>query len=282
MIAGTEIMSWRGKYIGWYRVLEQSLGKLVPNLSDNEVVENVDSEDQFISPTGQEGLPKNKQKPLPKISLRLSDTNIEIGILYDNQEQLELLRNIFRDIHTNEREQLLKQLQSLDSNYETLLYRKGRDEKPELLRKYVTARLDIRLIERIIEEMENFRKGGRQIQNNKSVYVTPKTPQLYLTRVSVPLLESALREVLREIKPIYSTVMGIKTQREIISDRLRKPRIKRNIYREFINSLNKARKQDIISAEQRREFNKKWREDEDEREILMEKLRDLLNASEGY
>jgi hypothetical protein len=90
MIAGTEIMSWRGKYIGWYRVLEQSLGKLVPNLSDNEVVENVDSEDQFITPTGQKGIPINKQKPLPKISLRLSDTNIEIGILYDNQKQLEL------------------------------------------------------------------------------------------------------------------------------------------------------------------------------------------------
>jgi hypothetical protein len=149
------------------------------------------------------------------------------------------------------------------------------------LRKYVTARLDIQLIERIIEEMENFRKGGRQIQNNQSVYVTPKTPQLYLTRISVPLIESVLKEVLREIKPIYSTVMGIKTQREIISDRLRKPRIKRNIYREFINSLNEARKQDIISAEQRREYNKKWREDEDERENLMEKLRDLLNASEG-
>ena len=29
-------MSWRGKYVGWYRLLENDFNKLVPTLSDIE------------------------------------------------------------------------------------------------------------------------------------------------------------------------------------------------------------------------------------------------------
>ena len=83
-------------------------------------------------------------------------------------------------------------------------------------------------------------------------------------------------EALDDIKPLFATVSGIKTQREIISDRLSKPRVKRNLYREFIEALNEARKQDLISAERRRKINQQWKDDEDGREELMEMLRELL------
>lgn len=274
---GTEIMSWRGKYIGWYRIIEKTLGNLVPNLTDMEVMENVTLDDLLITPTGQESLPRNKKKPIPKIMLHINDNNIELGIIYNNQESLELFRNIFKNVHTQDKEKFFNRLQSLDSNYETLLYFKEQNKNPELLRKYITARLDLQLLERVIDDMLKLRKGGIQVQNNQSVYITPKTPQLYLTRVSVPLIEAKFIEALCEIKPIYETLKAIKTQREIISDRLRKPKIKRNIYREFIESLNEARKQDLISAEKRREFNKKWREEQDKRESLMKQLMELIN-----
>jgi hypothetical protein len=270
-------MSWRGKYIGWYRIIEKTLDNLVPNLNDMEIMENVTPDDQFITSTGQENLPMNMKKPIPKIMLQINDNNIELGIIYNNQESLKLFRNIFKSIHTDDRGKFFNQLQSLDSNYETLLYIKERNKNPELLRKYITARLDPQLLERVIDDMLNLHKGGIQIQNNQSVYITPKTPQLYLTRVNVPLIEAKFIEALREIKPIYKTLKGIKTQREIISDRLRKPKIKRNIYREFIEALNEARKQDLISAEKRREFNKKWREEKDKRESLMKQLMELIN-----
>lgn len=274
-------MSWRGKYIGWYRVIEQILVELVPNLTDREIMENVTPDDQFITPTGLEHLPDNKKKAIPKISLRLSDSNIELGILYDNQESLELLSNIFKDIHKNDLKQLLNQFQSLGSNYETLLYRQEQNKNPELFRKYITARLDLKLLGRVIDEMLNLNKGGTQIQNNLTLYLRPKTPQLYLTRVNVSLLESKFTKALGEIKPIYTTVKGIKTQREIISDRLRKPKIQRNMYREFIESLNEARKLDLISAGKRREFNKKWREEKDKRESLMEQIKEILDPKNG-
>ena len=277
MIAGAETMSWRGKYTGWYKAAKQIMPKLLPDLSDTEIMENVTPEDQFISPTGQEHLPKNKAKPLPRLSIKLSDNNVELGILYNDPEQLELLKNIFRDTHRLEMDKLLKQLQKLDPSYETILYSKGRDEKPFLLRKYVSARLDQQLMERLIEESDGLRKGGRQIQSNQSVYVPPKTPELYLTRIITPLNEKEFRAALENIKPVFATISGIKTQREIISDRLSKPKVKRNMYREFIEALNEVKKRDLISGERWREINQKWRDNEDEREELLAMLNELLN-----
>ena len=276
MIAGAETMSWRGKYIGWYRIAEEVLGKLVPSLSDQEVMENVSIDDQFTAPTGQEHLPRNKAKPLPQLSIKLSDTGIELGIIYQETEQLELLKNIFRETHSRDLEKLLSSLEELDPSYETVLYSQQSDKKPMLLRKYVTARVDAQLLERIIEEAENLRKGGRQIVNNQSVYVQPRSPMLYITRINTLLDEFKYRDALSVIKPLFKVLTGIKTQREIISDRLSKPRQRRNMYREFIEALNEARNNDLISAERRREINKKWRDNEDEREELMDYLKDLL------
>ena len=270
-------MSWRGKYTGWYRAAKQMMPKLLPDLSDNEIMESVTPDDQFISPTGQEHLPKNKAKPLPRLSIKLNDNNVELGILYSEPEQLELLKNIFRETHRLEMNKLLKQLQALDPLYETILYSRGRDEKPFLHRKYVSARLDQQLLERLIEECDGLRRGGRQIQSNQSVYVPPKTPELYLTRIITPLNEKEYRAALENIKPVFSTISGIKTQREIISERLSKPKVKRNMYREFIEALNEVKKRDLISAERWREFNQRWRDDEDEREELLAVLLELLN-----
>ena len=276
MIAGAETMSWRGKYIGWYRITEEVLGKLVPHLSDQEVMENVSIDDQFTAPTGQEHLPRNKAKPLPQLCIKLSDTGIELGIIYRETEQLELLKNIFRETHSQDMEKLLSTLKELDPSYETVLYSKQRNEKPMLLRKYVSARVDAQLLERIIEEAESLRKGGRQIVNNQSVYVPPRTPMLYMTRIKTELDEFKYRDGLTVLKPLFTVLTRIKTQREIISDRLSKPKRRRNMYREFIEALNEARGNDLISAERRREINKKWRDNEDEREELMDYLRDLL------
>lgn len=276
MIAGAETMSWRGKYIGWYRITEETLGKLVPSLSDNEVMENVTIEDQFTTPN-EDTLPRNNSKPLPQLSIKLSDNGIELGIIYTKPEQIDLLKNLYRETHSAEMEKLVTTFAELDPSYETVLYSRQRDQKPMLLRKYVTARIDSTLLERLIEESENLRRGGRQIQNNQSIYVPPKSPLLYMTRINLPLDEFQYRDALDTIKPLYKILTGIKTQREIISDRLSKPRVRRNMYREFIEALNEARSKELISAERRRGINQRWRDDEKGREELMEYLKELLN-----
>ena len=278
MIAGAETMSWRGKYIGWYKLLYRILENLVPELSDREIMENVTPEDELIIPTGQENLPTNKSKPIPNLSIKLNESEIEIGILYYNQAQIDLLKNILKDTHASMLELLLNSFQKLDPNYETVLYSITRDEKPTLVRKYVTARVDKDLLDRTIEEAEYTSKGGRQIIYNKSVYIPPKSIKLYLTRVKTALDEKEFTNSLTIIKPIYEILKGIKTQREIISNRLSKPRKKRNMYREFIEALNEVRRRDLISAERRREINNMWREDdESNRESIMEYLNELLS-----
>jgi hypothetical protein len=270
-------MSWRGKYISWYRILEQHFDGLTPDLTDNEIMENVTQEDQFIIPTNKESKTEEMAKAYPNISIKLSETGIELGILYNEADQFALIKNIFRETHTDQLQKLLNQFQKLDDGYETVLYSKSREEKSILIRKYVTSRVDKQLIGRVIDEAESLRKGGRQIVNNQSTYVPPKNSELYLTRIRIALNEEEYKKSVEEIKPIYETLTEIKTQREIISDRLSKPRIKRNLYREFIETLNEARKRDLISAEKMREINKKWREDEDERESLLQYLMDLIN-----
>jgi len=278
MIAGAETMSWRGKYIGWYKLLYRILENLVPELSDREIMENVTPEDELIIPTGQENLPTNKSKPIPNLSIKLNESEIEIGILYYNQAQIDLLKNILKDTHASMLELLLNSFQKLDPNYETVLYSITRGEKPTLIRKYVTARVDKDLLDRTIEEAEYTSKGGRQIIYNKSVYIPPKSIKLYLTRVKTALDDKEFTNSLTVIKPIYEILTGIKTQREIISDRLSKPRKKRNMYREFIEALNEVRRRELISAERRREINNMWREDdESNRESIMEYLNELLS-----
>lgn len=274
-------MSWRGKYIGWYRIAQQVLGKLVPDLTSQEVMQNVTSGDQLIIHTDQESLPRNKAKPLPQISLELRDTGIELGILYHEQPQLDLFKNLFKETHSKEMKRLLELLQNLSPFYETVLYSKNRNEEIRLIQKYLSSRLDKRLLERIIDECESLRKGGRRIENNESIYIPPRTPQLFLTRIKIPLNEQDYRDALLTIKPIYALLVEIKTQREIISEKLNKPRLKKNLYREFVETLNEVRRRDLISAKRRREINKQWREREEEREELMELLKGMLDMDTG-
>jgi hypothetical protein len=92
-----------------------------------------------------------------------------------------------------------------------------------------------------------------------------------------PLNQGEFLKVLDRLQPIYKTLTRVKTQREIISNRLSTPRRRQNQYREFIELLNEAHSGNSISAERRRKLNDRWRKDEECREDLIEELRELLN-----
>ncbi|MBN2336033.1 hypothetical protein JXL21_10785 [Candidatus Bathyarchaeota archaeon] len=268
-------VSWRGKYIGWYRLVEEELGDLVPSLSDSDVMENVSADDLLViqgETSGQE------EKPLPELHLGLSEKELELSVVYGTRMSVSHFENIFRDTHTEELKTLFTHLAALHPGYETRLYRKERgDSKPELVRKYLSSRMDEQLLHRLLEEAEELRKGGRQTVNDQSVYVQPYTPEIHLVWARMRLNQDEFREALREVKPIYALLSGIKTQRDIIRSRLEKPKKERNVYREFVDALNEARKMGAISAERRRELNKRWRDYEDEREELLSEVRRLIS-----
>ena len=254
---------------------------MVPELSDIDVMESVTPDDVLIIPTNQEGKPRNERKAIPNLSLKLTDDSIEFRITYIDRESIEVLGNLLKDSHRSHLDKLLVELGRLDPSYETILYSNSRDNpKPRLIRKYVTSRLDSMLIERIIEEGDRLRRGGKQMNIDSSVYASPETPEFVFVRQFVPLTTEDFVKVLHKLKPVYKLLTGVKTQRELISARLSRPRHKRNLYREFIEVLNDARGKGLIDADKRRKLNDQWRKDEENREDLIDELKELISEKE--
>lgn len=270
-------MAWRGKYVGWYKLVMEELGRLVPSLGERETMENVSTEDVLIVPLGEPGAADGK--PLPSLHLRIRDQGLELAIVYEYKKSVDHLENVFRETHREEHERLFTLLGGLHAGYETKLYsRSGKSPEPELLRRYLSSRLDGDLLRRLLDEADELRKGGRRVVNNQSVYVKPQTPEVHLVTVGNPLNQEAFRETLREMRPLIELLSGIKTQHEIIRERLGRPIKERNVYREFVDALNEARAQGMISAERRRELDKRWRQHEEERDELLRDVRVLLSS----
>ncbi|MCW4048894.1 MAG: hypothetical protein NWE89_04075 [Candidatus Bathyarchaeota archaeon] len=268
-------MAWRGKYIGWYRLLKEEYGDLVPTLTENEVMENVSSEDVLVVPHSQ------TEKSIPKLFFKLTDDKITVGVVYDSKKMIDHLLNIWKEYHDKDRTLLFAKLSELDPRYETRLYKVPRDTgKPEILRNYVASRMDETLLKRVIDEADALRRGGRQEIGNASVYVQPQNPVIHFIEVKTPLNPEEFKHALRDMKPIIELLMNIKTQREIIKERLSKPAKKKNLYKEFVEILNEARRKDLITAERRRELNQKWRQHEEDREELVEELNRMVNPTE--
>jgi hypothetical protein len=270
-------MAWRGKYVGWYRLVEEELDGLVPSLSEREAMENVSAEDLLTVPL--RGTGKENDRPLPSLQLRLRDQKLALAIVYLSKKSVEHLENIFRETHLEEHEKLFSLLGGLPTVYETKLY-SGSSDRPdtELVRRYLTSRLDDGLLRRLLDEADELRKGGRRIVNNQSVYVKPRSPEVHLASINTPLNQESFRQALREMRPLIELLSSIKTRREVIRERLARPRKTRNVYREFVEALNQARAQGLISAERRRELDRLWRDEEEERDDLLRQVRALLGS----
>ncbi len=271
-------MAWRGKYVGWYRLVEEELDGLVPSLSEREVMENVSAEDLLT--VSLRGTGKEEDRPLPSLQLRLGDQELALAIVYLSKNSVEQLENIFRETHMEEHEKLFNLLGGLPTVYETKLY-SGSSDRPdtEPVRRYLTSRLDGGLLRRLLDEADELRKGGRRIVNNQSVYVKPRSPEVHLASINTPLNRESFGQALREMRPLIELLSSIKTRREVIRERLARPRKTRNVYREFVEALNQARAQGLISAERRRELDRLWRDEEEDRDELLREVRALLGSA---
>jgi hypothetical protein len=273
-------MAWREKYVGWYRLAEEELAGLVPSLSEREVMENVSTEDMLNVALGDRG--EEDGKPLPSLRLQLRDQGLELAIVYGTKKTLAHLENVFSDTHREVHERLFTLLDGLPTGYETKLYSGNSDgSEMELIRRYLSSRLDGGLLRRLLDEADEQRKGGRKIVNNQSVYVKPRSPELHLASIGTPLSQEAFRQALRETRPLIKLLSGIKTRREVITEKLARPEKTRNLYREFVEALNQARAEGMISAERRRELDRRWRQEEEERDELLREVRALIGPQGG-
>ena len=260
-------MSWKSKYVEWYKLANRVLGEVIPGLDEREIMENVSTDDRFLTPLTNSGTD-------PQFFISLSDNYIKTGIVYSNKKNLDHFENILSETHQQDIENLLKALHELDEDYQTTL--KKKDNVMEIISKYLSNRMDTALLERLIDQSHKIRKGGRMIQNNESIYLPPQTPELCIVETEIGLNEEEFVQALSEIKLVYEVLLGIKTRREIIREKLSKPDKERNQYSKYVSLLNLARKRKLISPEKRRELDNLWRTGDEEKEVLIDEINRIL------
>jgi hypothetical protein len=89
-------MTWKNKYVFWYRILESIFGDNVPHLSDKEIEDYVSPKDWIIIPVpGERNRLDARLAQRPNIYFDLSNNDeIVIGISYDKLEAVRRLREI--------------------------------------------------------------------------------------------------------------------------------------------------------------------------------------------
>jgi hypothetical protein len=268
-------MAWRLKYVDWYGETERSLEGLAPRLGDREVLDAVEASDEANIRLGAE------DRPNPALCLKVRNEGVTLAIRYDSKKALDHLSRIMDEAYDGQRRSLFDHVKSLDVRYQTRLYAATADGEPELVRGYLTGRMDEQLLSRLLEEADSVRRGRTAVEQGGTVYRQPRSPLLHFSEVSTPLDPAAYRDAASRLRPVLGVLLDIRTQREIIRERLERPRVKANLYREYVEALNRARLEGLVSAERRRELDRLWRDSPEDRDRLMAELNALLGRRPG-
>ena len=275
-LASTELES-RARFLPWYRLVKGTLNGLVEELNETDAMEYV-SEGMLNIPVVGVG---EEPRPTPVVEVALPGDEATLAIVYRDAESLRHLKNLLHASQTAELEGFSAAMRLLPAAFETRLLKKGfRGEGGFVVsRKYVACRVDGDVLQRLVEEAEVMRSGGRRNVDGRSVYEAPATPVLQLVQVGVKQREDDFRAALEAVKPILGLFAAVKTQREMIHFRVSRPVDKGNLYRGFVDLLNRARGGGFISPEERRAMEERWRESLDERRYLEEELKRKIGES---
>ena len=250
------------------------MNDLIKDLTDVDVMEYV-SDDRLLTIPLSQG--DREKRHLPVVEVEEIGEQLSVSVVYRDAESLRHLRNILHPSQTEEQGSFNAAMRLLPVSFETRLSRRGFKETRFLLqKKYLASRVDIAMLSHLIEEAEVIRSGGRRTSSGRSLYEAPSTPVLQVVYIQTKPDEGELTRILSEMKPVITLLSAIKTQRELIHSRIAKPVDEAATYRGFIDLLNRARYLGLISAEERRDLDKKWREKPIDRVPIEEDLRHKL------
>jgi hypothetical protein len=268
--------SSRPDFLSIYASIRGVFGSLVETLDERSVLEYVSSEGLLTVPLDCGDV----EKPLPIIEVKPMNGLIRVGMVYDGADEIRHLKNLLHSSQVDGQKAFNDTMKLLPVAVETRLYKRAFKEGSYVfVRKYVASRVDSQLLGLLIDEAEAIRSGGRRSVDGRSVYEAPATPLLYLVYVEVKKGDIELRATLSQMKALVALVVDIKTQKEMIHSRISKPVVQANQYRAISQLLNKARGQDLISAVERRDLEKKWREVPEERNAIEEDLKRRLGET---
>ncbi len=267
----------RAGFIPWYHVVRSKLGGLVADLSDVEVMEYVSGERILTIPLSQIG---DEARPMPVIEIESLGDALLASLTYNGMAEIKHLKNILNPNQAEAQKELRDALLEMKPAVEVRLYKRGFKEFDYVfVKKYVASKLDMDLLRLLIVEAEAIGMGGRQAVAGRMMYEPPATPKLHLLFAEVKADDGELGEVLRGMRRVVACVADVKTVREMIHSRISKPVEKVNDYRAFSVLLNEARGLGLISAEERRGLDKRWRDVAEERVPMEEDLRRRVDES---
>jgi hypothetical protein len=227
-------MSWKRKYIPWYRIMEDELGDLVPHLSDDEIIGYVSEANWLVVPLGSESTRNQaKNRPAPNLYFSIHTKSIHLGLSYQNQPSLALFKNIAHEFHDPHRSDLIKNLRKLGDGFRTSVYKMIRENHPrqqpdyEEVYSFITNTIDEIKLEKLISISNEIREEGRKRRSDEDKNWPPIIPGIDLANLRITINENAFRNVLRQLKPVYKIILNIKTRREIISETEKSKRISR-------------------------------------------------------
>ena len=252
-------------------LIRDILRGLVSNLSDVEVMEYVSGEVLTVPVVGV----GEESRPMPVLEVAPGNDFVTISLIYRDAEALKHFENILHPSQSSDLGKLETSLRDLPAAFETSLLKRGFKEDTGFApsRKYVASRVDGSILRLLIGESKVIRSGGRRNVDDRSVYEAPATPILRLIHVKVNAIDGELGAAVLALKPTLAILSTAKTQREIIHSKFAKPVHQANKYRAFVELINKARSLYVISAEERRSLEKKWREVPEERDPIEEDLK---------
>jgi hypothetical protein len=268
---------YRPNFLAFYATTRNILGSFVEELNEQSVLEYISSEGVLTIPLASQ---EAEKKPLPIIEMKLNNDLLRISIVYKDSDEIRHLKNLLHPSQAASQSAFTETMKLLPVSFETRLYKrsfKGADYT--FVKKYIASRVDASILDLLIDETEAIRSGGRRVIDGRGVYEAPATPLLYLLHREVKNSDEELRAVVSQMRPVIALVIGVKTQREIIHSRISKPVEQANQYRVVSQLLNKARNQGYLSAVERRDFEKKWREVPEERGAIEEELKRRLHES---
>jgi hypothetical protein len=254
------------RLIELYKISESTLTGLIPNLSDEEIVQFISSNRWVVIPTSYEKGKKesiNRPDPNMYISLR-HEGKIELGLVCNTLASIQRMKNIFSDFHSQDKGLLIEKLGRLDDDFKTTLEKKLKPtnyaQTPihEVDSEVQSNTLDEKNFKMLFERAEEILEEGRAEMKNRGIHWLPISPHLHITTLLLEENNEIFKEKLKKLKPVYEIALRIKTDEQIneITEKAKQELIlqKQLLFRQYVEELkNKG-----VTGEEYRRLTIEW------------------------
>lgn len=259
-------LSWKEKYIPWYRIAEEVFTGSIPSLNEAEITKFVSDNNWLIIPVGTE---KDRKDAItrsdPNIYFSLSDDGrMRVGFFCNTLESVRRIRNLLHGFHTAEKENFIQELRKLDGKFKTGIQRKIKEyhhfQAPEYetVFEFPTNMIDENLLTEAFEKIDRIMEESDALMKGEGKSWRTLAPVIRIAHKAVDRNERKFSEVLRQLKPAYQIALHVKTDQEIEKEIQRREKKKieerQRKFREFVKSL----KEKGVGGKEYREAIARW------------------------